>query len=421
MVFFEADCILPPPKEVGGVNLKPWSLHWQTRDNTVWLDGKAELLNAKPESSIRWSRSCASQSSQSFTNETVNNFAVFSETRIRNSGQSWRCAAHVRVVLFQTDRRRCVVSRWFCTDPSDRFSATSPERLFAWFLSHINMNMRSRWSCPCYLAACALIGQPQSEKDAAGPKCVVMSLWKSQQSVSVLLLGWLQCCSHVTGLMWVMEGLLNSAQQGQTHRGLHTHPERGRGPLCWAAAPSAGSFRATTLDDAMCSSQGSGLYTWMPLFSLSSSVLLSQLGTNKAVLFCFKSTIQGVKVVVRSGRQQWLQINHQSVLAEIVAGALRECAQQSARQVDKQQGEADIWRERSSCIMHQGSVFICAKHVAELPVFRLLLLLFNLIERSRQVRKSVESYKGPQLALCLQSPLINSDALLDLPSACERR
>lgn len=80
----------------------------------------------------------------------------------------------------------------------------------------------------------------------------------------------------------------------------------------------------------------------MPLFSLSSSVLLSQLGTNKAVLFCFKSTIQGVKVVVRSGRQQWLQINHQSVLAEIVAGALRECAQQSARQVDKQQGEADI-------------------------------------------------------------------------------
>lgn len=107
--------------------------------------------------------------------------------------------------------------------------------------------MRSRWRCPCYLAACALIRQPESEKDTAGPKCVVMTLWKSQQSVSVLLLEWLQCCNHVTGLMWVMEGSLNSAQQGQTHRGLHTHPERGRSPLCRAAAPSAGSFRATTL------------------------------------------------------------------------------------------------------------------------------------------------------------------------------
>lgn len=44
MVFFETDCILLLPKEVGGVNLEPWSLYWQTRDNTVWLDGKAELV-----------------------------------------------------------------------------------------------------------------------------------------------------------------------------------------------------------------------------------------------------------------------------------------------------------------------------------------------------------------------------------------
>lgn len=39
-------------------------------------------------------------------------------------------------------------------------------------------------------------------------------------SVSVFLLDWLLCSCHVTGLMWVMEDLLNSIQQ-RTGRGKH--------------------------------------------------------------------------------------------------------------------------------------------------------------------------------------------------------
>lgn len=136
------------------------------------------------------------------------------------------------VVLLQNGS--VIVSPGFCTDLLDQFYTTSSKRLVA------------RWCCLRYLLTRAPTVQPESEKVAAGPTCSVVTLWKSPQSVSVLLLEWLQCCSHVTALMWVMESLLNSTQQGQTHCGLHTHPKTAHRPLCWAAAPSAGSIRTTT-------------------------------------------------------------------------------------------------------------------------------------------------------------------------------
>lgn len=95
------------------------------------------------------------------------------------------------------------------------------------------------------------------------------------------------------------------------------------GPLRWAAAPSAGSCTATTSPSVFIGIRCQMLVSGYPAhMNASVLIIISSFKLIRLFLFCFKSTIQGVKVTVRSGRQQRRLINHRSVRPEIAARAL---------------------------------------------------------------------------------------------------
>lgn len=69
----------------------------------------------------------------------------------------------------------------------------------------------------------------------------LVELCDVSQSVFSVLLDWLLCCCHLTGLMWVMEDLLNAIQEGQEEGYTMSYNTwMSTVGYCWAISPPVG-------------------------------------------------------------------------------------------------------------------------------------------------------------------------------------